>query len=331
MSGALHQLSPHWGKAQQQTLVRETKKLVEYLADPHSELHLRATLTGTISLALKHELLIDYLVRLDAINALCVLCEKCEGSSIRSLILRALATLCSNVAAVRRFEKASGIRIIAEVLVQEDRPEPERSEAVALLAQITAPWIEDNQSVQGLAEYAKDLIKAITKFTSSTKCCQNLLLCAAALANLTSIDSRCTKYVLFYDSVRLLLRALKSRGQNSSVYLIEQVANLLANLSASKEARDVLTEEKVPVILLHFMSEGRKVHVDEDAEIRLQQKSVIALSRLCSSRDAAEQTVEHDGVNRLVRLCRNKNARFDNDAVLVAALVSYQDKHKQGI
>lgn len=151
----LQQLSLLWHKVKQETVVNEAKKLVEHLEDPHSELYLRATLTGIISLALKHNSLVDHFLQLGVINALCVLCEKCEGSSVRSLILRALATFCVNVSSVRRFEQGSGMRIISEVLNEEDRPEPERSEAVALLAQITAPWIEDNQSVQGLPEHAR--------------------------------------------------------------------------------------------------------------------------------------------------------------------------------
>lgn len=132
-----------------------------------------------------------------AIQTLVVLAEKCEASTIRALTLRALSIICCNAAAIRQLERASGLQTIIDTLCDYSRPEPERSEAVALLAQITAPWIEDNHVVNGLEDYDKKLVKAITNFIYNTKCCQNLLLCAAALANLTTMNSSCIRCVIF--------------------------------------------------------------------------------------------------------------------------------------
>lgn len=141
------ELFSEWEAIRNRILINEVKKLVDKLEDPTSELDLRATLTGITSVALRNTDLIDHFVKADVIPILLILCEKCEGSSMRTLILRALSTMCSSSSAIRHFEKFSGVQIIADTLEEDSRPEPERSEAVALLAQVTAPWLEDNHSV----------------------------------------------------------------------------------------------------------------------------------------------------------------------------------------
>lgn len=309
----------NWKLIQNGVLVSEVTKLSEKLENPASELDLRATLTGITSLALRNESLIKLFIDAEVVPNLLVLCEKCDGSSVRVLLLRALTTVCCNGTAVRQLEKSGGVQLIADTLEDKSRPEPELSESVALLAQITAPWIEDGYKLRGIGEEGRKLIKALTKLASSTKCCQNLLLCTAALANLTSINSRCVKYILLQNTIRVLFEAVRRRGSRASVYLLEQVATLLANISANEEARKQLTKERASAVLLCFLQCSGS---GEDVEKRLQQKAMIALSRLSSDQKAAQQIVELGGVNKLVKLCREKNERYNSDAVLVAALVS---------
>lgn len=307
-----------WRKLQSEVLVKEVLRLAEKLENPTSELEFRATVTGITSLCLRNEGLIEIFVNAGAVSTLVVFCEKCDGSSVRIAILRALSTVCCSGTAVRQLEKASGIQQISDILSDQSRPEPELSETVALLAQVTAPWIDGNQNLHGLQSEGKNLVAYLTKFLSATKCCQNLLLCTAALANMTSMDSKCIKHLLHQNTVRILFESLEKRGPRTSTYLLEQVAILLANMSASEDARKVLTEEKAPGVLLCFLQTGNG---GEEVERRLQQKAIIALSRLCSEQRAAEQLVGLGGVKKLVRLCREKKERYNSDAVLVAALV----------
>ncbi|XP_028141241.1 protein inscuteable homolog [Diabrotica virgifera virgifera] len=312
-------LFTHWQEARKEALTKEIKNLVNKLESPTSELDLRATITGITSIALRNEEVVEICTNADIVPILLILCEKCEGSSMRSLLLRALSTVCCSSSAVRQFEKFSGVQIIADTLEEYSRPETERSEAVALLAQVTAPWVEDNHSVKGLQDYSRKLVKSLTKFAANTKCCQNLLLCAAALANLSTMDSKAIKHMIHNNTAKFLMENIQSRGPAASIYLLEQMATLLANLSASDVARKQLTEMKAPTALLCFL----KMNLNgEDVEKRLQQKSIIALSRLCGERGAAMQVVELGGVDKLVMMCREKEERFDSDAVLVAALAT---------
>jgi hypothetical protein len=52
------------------------------------------------------------------------------------------------------------------MLSEETRPEPEASEAAAVLAQITAPWVEDNNTVHGLSEQLSSLVHSLTRKSS---------------------------------------------------------------------------------------------------------------------------------------------------------------------
>nr|CAH7744602.1 unnamed protein product [Callosobruchus chinensis] len=309
------QLYSAWEEIRNEVLEDEVGKIVAKVESPTSEMDLRATITAITSLALRHEELIDVFIRADLVSALLILCEKCEGSSLRSLILRTLATMCCNSAAVRQFERFSGIQLITETLEEDFRPEPERAEAIALLVQVTAPWLDDNQSIKGLKECSYRLVKALTRFSKDTKCCQNLLLCTAALANLSAMDPEAAKYMVRYHTILHLVECVKTKV---SVYLLEQVATLVANISSSELARKHLIELRTPSLLLQFL----RVQYEEDATKRLQQKSVIALSRLCGTKEGAEQVVDCGGVDKLVKLCRERKERFDSDAVLVAALAT---------
>lgn len=313
----------NWQAVYHEVLLKEIKKLVDRLEKPISEFDLRCTVTGITSVSLRNEDLIELFTKNDIIPILLILCEKCEGSSLRCLLLRALSTMCCTTLAVRQFEKFSGIQIISDTLLEKSRPEPERSEAVALLAQVTAPWIEDNHSIKGLHDYCRNLIRSLTKFLGETKCCQNLLLCTAALANLSAMDQKSVKYMLHNNTVDVLLESVTKRGPYVSVYLMEQVATLLANMASCEGARRQLVQLNAVEALLSFLKINHSS--ENEAEKRLQQKAIIALSRMCTEAEASHQLVQLGGVDKLVGMCREKDQRYDSDAVLVAALVSSSD------
>lgn len=50
--------------------------------------------------------------------------------------------------------------------------------------------------------------------------------------------------------------------------------------------------------------------------------SLLRLYRLCSDVEVSKQVVELEGVNRLIRLCKDERERNHSDGVLVACLVS---------
>lgn len=317
-AASLNLLYSLWKRCQRTLIENEVNKFVEEMEDPKSEMHVRAMITALTTLTFPDEELVNIFVSSGAVEILVVLCEKCEGSTVRALALRALSTICTHSAAIRQFERAQGAEMIANILCEESRPEPERSEAAALLAQVTAPWIEDNHNVNGLQEVNKKLVKSLTRFVKKTKCCQNLLLCSAALANLSTMNAKSVQYIIKSNTAQILLEAVKNRGSRVSVYLLEQIAALIANVAAVDEGRSQLVQCDATMFLLCFLHAN---YVDEEVVKRLQQKSIIALSKLSGDKMAASQIVENGGIEKLVTLCREKEERYGSDAVLVAALV----------
>ncbi|XP_065169411.1 protein inscuteable homolog isoform X2 [Atheta coriaria] len=299
-------------------LNKHVELFVEAMSDPKCEMDVRCRLTALTSLTLRNDELIPLFIHHGAIQTITAIIDKCEGSSVRGLGLRALTTLCINANSIRKLESVSGLCTISDVICDQSKPDPERIEAIALLAQITAPWIEDNHHIQGLHQYSRRMVKYLTRYLEDTNCCQNILLVTAALANLVAMDTKAIKYLLHQGTVGLLLDIVKRHG-NASIYILEQVATLIATMAAVPEARMALCDICAPVALICFLQTR---FADENVMVRLRQRAVIGLSRLCTERDAAEQVVEAGGVDKLVQLCKEKPERYDNNAILVAALAT---------
>lgn len=67
------------------------------------------------------------------------------------------------------------------------------------------------------------------------------------------MDSKSIKHMISCDTASVLMESIESRGPGASIYLLEQVATLLANLSAVDVARKQLTEINAPAALLYFL------------------------------------------------------------------------------
>ncbi|KAJ9586996.1 hypothetical protein L9F63_019414, partial [Diploptera punctata] len=263
-------------------LIQHISVLVGVLEEPTSDLALRSAISSLTTLGLEGPHLSRLVAQCSGIRALLTVCLESQSSSIRTAALRALATICCVVEAIRQLEQAGGVEILSETLAEVTRPEPEISEAAAVLAQITAPWVEDNHSVQGLSEQLPSLVNSLTCLASNTASCETLLLAAAALANLTFMEPRAVWPLLEHCTAGKLLQAVKKKGPKVSVFLQEQAATLIANMAAVPESRPHLADQRAVVALLCFL-QIRHSPLQRAPEIaaaeRVQQKSAIALSR----------------------------------------------------
>ncbi|XP_026681611.1 uncharacterized protein LOC113468701 [Diaphorina citri] len=77
--------------------------------------------------------------------------------------LRTITLLCSSVQCIRQLEKCNGIEILADILADESRDETVLSEAISVLAQVTAPWLDTNQSVADLHRHVDTFVAALTR------------------------------------------------------------------------------------------------------------------------------------------------------------------------
>lgn len=210
----------------------------------------------------------DAFIDSDAVRLLLTLCLESKLSTVRTLSLRALATICSTKEAIRQFQQVGGIEILTEILTDDmnaNRLEPEFREALSLLAQITAPWHGKTHSIIGLKATVEKLVERISDIVTETTCCQTLLLCAACLNNLSRMETTSIYSLMSHGTVLKLKHACQARGPGASIFLFvsylfilliscnlyhpvcyqEQVINMLYNMACNKKCHKHLANKYI--------------------------------------------------------------------------------------
>ncbi|XP_042873242.1 protein inscuteable homolog [Penaeus japonicus] len=303
---------------------REIKVVVAALEGARSEKEVSSAVSHLTALGVDGGHICRLIARLGGVRALLSLCLEPRLRQVRVASLRALATVCCVVEGIVELEKAGGVEVVAEVLCDEECPEEERSEAAGVLAQVTSPWVEDNHRLAGLHDNMDAIVAALTGLAEQTRSAEIFLLASAALANLTFLDGGCVGAMRRAGTARVLLRA--ARGNPSiSIFTKDQIATVLANLAGSRgAAEEVVAAGGVSVLLSLLNTRPAPSHrLPEVATAeRVQQKSAIALSRLCGDGDVARKVAQQGGAERLVQLCKDEGERNQSDAVLVACLAA---------
>ncbi|KAK7079473.1 hypothetical protein SK128_017152 [Halocaridina rubra] len=305
-------------------LSREIKVVVRVLEEPGLEEDVSSAVSHLTALGVDGGHICRLIARLGGVRALLGLCLEPRLRQVRVASLRALATVCCVVEGIIELDKAGGIEVVSEVLCDLECTEEERSEAAGVLAQVTSPWVENNHHFTALHTHIRAIVTALTGLAEATRSAEIFLLASAALANLTFLDGGCVEAMRTAGTARVLLGAAK-RNPNLSVFTKDQIATVLANLAGSKGA----TEEVVTyggVSILVGLLNTRPAPTNRLPEVataeRIQQKSAIALSRLCGEADIAKQVANLGGAERLVQLCKDEGERNHSDAVLVACLAA---------
>ncbi|KAL1130171.1 hypothetical protein AAG570_013109 [Ranatra chinensis] len=308
-----------------QLLLGQIKRLVNIFENENSHASLMCTLSGLAGLGLQAAHLANLLARCSGITALLALCINSQSASVRTAALRILATVCCSSSSIMQFEMGGGLEIMCDILSDHDRGELEQCEAASVIAQVTAPWLDHGQTVHNIEKHLSALISALTELIKRSASHETLLVCAAALANISWAEPRSVWLLVENSSAGALLVAVRSQGPKACVFLREQAATLLANMSAVSEIRSHLAQHRaVPALLCFLQVSHSPLHSPAEigAAYRVQHKSAIALSRLCSEPEAANQVIQLQGVSSLVRLCREERERNNSDGVLVACLVN---------
>jgi hypothetical protein len=276
----------------------------------------------------------------------------------KEAILRALSTVCCVLESVKEFEKRDGLRLIAGALRTSGDKDAEasRREAAGVLAQVTSPWLEAGPGLEraGLDEHAYDIVSSLTELCRATASSETFLLATAALANLTHLSPLVITAVAQLESLPPILAHL-SRRVCPSIYILDQVATLLANLAACNHSRDALLQQAdtvVPALLLLLAADPEKTAAGRSRSLRagggklqqqeilvktnsetaallaatqrVQQKAAIAIGRLTAagSSDFCLSLLSGGGLERLVELAVCRDARIDSDFTLVAVLTA---------
>ncbi len=271
-----------------------------------------------------------------------------EGAQHREAVLRALSTVCCVQESVREFQTHGGLHLIACALrgTTGGATEAARREAAGVLAQVTSPWLEEGAGLDrdALDEHAYDLVSSLTELCRSSAAGtsdETFLLGTAALANLSHLSPLVVTAVTQLDALPPILAHL-ARRVSSSVYILDQVATLLANLAACSHSRRSLllqqTEAVVSALLLLLATDPERTAADKSqgkcetgseaaallaATQRVQQKAAIAIGRLAAGGpDFCLGVLSGGGLERLVELAVCRDARIDSDFTLVAVLTA---------
>ncbi|MPC53144.1 Protein inscuteable [Portunus trituberculatus] len=298
-------------------LSREIKEVVRMLEETRVD-EVRSSVSHLTALGVDGGHICRLIARLGGVRGLLGVCLEPRLHHVRVAALRALATVCCVVEGIVELEKAGGVEVVAEVLCDAECTEEERSEAAGVLAQITSPWVENTHRLIALHTHLTPIVAALTELAKWTRSAEIFLLAAAALANLTFLDGGCVEAMMAAGTASVLLRTAQD-NPNISIFTKDQIATVLANLAGSREAAEEVVESGGVAVLLGLLN-TRPAPTHRLPEVataeRVQQKSAIALSRLCREASVARQVAEQGGAKRLVRLCKDESERNHSDAVL---------------
>ena len=241
---------------------------------------MESCLVTMTSLGLEGNHLCRLMTRHGAVSLLVHLLSTSQHREVRAATLRALATLCSVLEAIRQLEEVRGVEVIAKLLSDLTVTESERAEAAGVLAQVTSPWIEDNDYVLGVTENAFNLVNNLTELCRNTRCDETFLLGSAALANLSFLSPLILTAMSGQDTVRTMLQYL-SRTVSPSIYIQDQVATIIANMAARQDTQESLHSPNLVNVLLYLLAASPATeHLPVLAATqRVQQKAAIAIGR----------------------------------------------------
>ena len=211
---------------------------------------------------------------------------------LRCSSLRALASVCCCLEAVDCFINDGGPEILTDILISDDTPLNEKSEAAALLVQIISPWM-DFAGLPYVEGYSHLLVPALTELAEKCSCSQTLLLATAGL-NYLSRAKRGSAMIIENDSVKKILRCVK-RSAADSIWLMEQVASMIGQLARDPKHRAHLAEARASVALVCFLR-MQPPGLEQEYK-KLVETTTEALTRLCVDQEIAKQVVALGGSN----------------------------------
>ena len=156
-------------------LSTKVEVIVSSLKDPTSVSDLETSLVNITSLGLEGNHLCRLVTKHGGGRLLVQLLTNNKFYSLRGAVLRSLGTVCCVLEAIRQMEEVRGVEVIARMLGEKGTSEMERAEAAGVLAQVTSPWIEDNDYVLGVTENAFYLVKSLTGELNSS--CPSRIFC----------------------------------------------------------------------------------------------------------------------------------------------------------
>ncbi|XP_035827262.1 protein inscuteable homolog isoform X2 [Aplysia californica] len=321
---------PSFIQEQQEVVMGESAKLLQHTASAADKnvVHKVPLVNQLTFLGQSFSRLVDstlgYLVKEGAVRSLADVCRRENVAFTRSKALRGLATICCAPECVTELEKEHGIDLLLDILMDMAVPESVQGEAAGVIAQITSPVLDQNHQLCHLADCLQVVLTALLDLCERTDGHETFLLSAAAMANITFIDSSACTMLQELKAPQLLVKACMCR-KAKSLFAKDQVATILANMAAIPTCQESVRccgGLDLLVTFLHQKPSLVSSTAERSACERVQQKAAIALMRLCQDTRQTYKVIRQKGIPRFVELCREAEARNNSDAVLVACLAA---------
>uniref|UniRef100_A0A224Y838 Protein inscuteable homologue C-terminal domain-containing protein n=1 Tax=Rhipicephalus zambeziensis TaxID=60191 RepID=A0A224Y838_9ACAR len=305
-------------------ILKELEKIVKMSGDNRALSCARRSVAALSSLGEAGPDMCDLITRVGGIRALLSIAQDVQLRPLKCAAIRALTIICGHSVAVRQLEQAGGIEFIERTL--RDASQQERCEAVGLLAQITAPWVDcSGGTLKHMSRHMDSLVSSLTGMIEQSNSGDVFLLSAAALANLSFLDRVALECIHRNKSVRALMVATRQKDLACSIFAKDQVSTILANVSGGAHYHaDIIESGALTQLVCYLQLRPSSLHSsgEVDACERVLQKSAIALARICSCPSTAGMVLQMQGVQRLVRLCKEPKERNSSNSVLVACLAA---------
>ncbi|CEF60565.1 Armadillo-like helical domain and Armadillo-type fold domain-containing protein [Strongyloides ratti] len=190
------------------------------------------------------------------------------------LLLRALAILCSASKGCSQLISNNGFNFIINVICY--YPFDCSVEAAGVLTQLTTSPLSNCMTL------IKSILQIITKLTEMIECCdsaESLLLCTAALSNLSIQYPSANRYIHEIKTCQKLVLATK-KPKCCSIFVYEQMVTLMARMVSQGWYLTLYNKDCV-TILLNLMLISDELHPKYCERIKY--KSAVALSSIAKN------------------------------------------------
>ncbi|XP_071940949.1 protein inscuteable homolog [Antedon mediterranea] len=307
--------------------------LLEDIRGSASIYHLRVAIESLQAIATDQEIS-KVIIKEDGVQILCQICSLNNVDSMKVDALKTIGVLCEIQQAQIELEKANGVPVLADLLSSESSIEVKTGVA-RILAQITSPNVDNVQHLLGFIEYLDDLLRELTNLCIIAPSSDVFMFAAAAISNITFMDSMSCEYLETYNTAEALLSGCLS-GKADNLYSKNHVATTLSNIVSSESCRQQVIEAGGIKVLFNFLDEAvvtlkyiNQENLQKTHELceNVQQKAAIVLGRLVQNKSSATLITNMNGVNQLADLCYNSLERNNSDSVLLACLVTLRKLH----
>ncbi|KAK0394686.1 hypothetical protein QR680_000874 [Steinernema hermaphroditum] len=214
------------------------------------------------------------------------------------LILRTLAVLCGMPKGTLKLLALGGLDLIIDLLC--NGTATCAVEAAGVLTQLTKPgnpYVKDRVPL-------KQVIGKLTDLIDECSCAESLLLCTAAIYNLSFYSKNAIDF-LYHKNVVFHVFSAYNKPRMNSVFVQEQIISILSRLAASGYEESLIAQHTIPFLLqMLIVTEQRYPEYTS----RIRYKSAVCIGIIAANKLGLEALYMNNAIDVL-----NEVLDFEND------------------